>query len=119
MNAKERQLTTVFLKDYSNRLGNNICNDWKFPSDWSKEEKIEFIREYREWNGDPENFDENFLVLPDFAVVSFLAAKLSGSWVKYNPAYNEDELNESIKKGTKAWKDVPDDWLENLRGNEP
>jgi len=28
-----------------------------------------------------------------------------------------EELRDSIEKGTKAWKDVPDDWLEDLRGN--
>jgi hypothetical protein len=28
-----------------------------------------------------------------------------------------EEFRIMVEKGTKAWKDVPDDWLEDLRGN--
>jgi len=27
-----------------------------------------------------------------------------------------DELDETIRRGTEKWKDVPGDWLEDLRG---
>jgi hypothetical protein len=35
------------------------------------------------------------------------------------PSYNDDEFNQMVERGTKAWADVPDAtaWLENLRGN--
>ena len=40
-------------------------------------------------------------------------------FVDYQPAYDEDELNQMIEKGTKAWADVTDveAWLEELRGS--
>ena len=37
---------------------------------------------------------------------------------EYAPKFNEAEFNAMVEKGTVAWKDVPDDWLEELRGNE-
>jgi hypothetical protein len=27
-------------------------------------------------------------------------------------------FDEMVRKGTRAWADVPDDWLENLRGSD-
>jgi len=27
-----------------------------------------------------------------------------------------DDLDEAIRRGTEKWKDVPDEWLEDLRG---
>lgn len=77
MNTKERKLAVAFLRDLSEVLGNRICNDWKFPSDWTLDERRAFVLEYHTWNGDPEEFDPNFLVLPDFAVASFLAHKIN------------------------------------------
>jgi hypothetical protein len=37
----------------------------------------------------------------------------------YQPSYDEAEFNLMVKRGTKAWSDVPDatEWLETLRGN--
>ena len=35
----------------------------------------------------------------------------------YIPVFNEAEFKEMVRKGTPAWADVPDDWLEELRGN--
>lgn len=34
------------------------------------------------------------------------------------PAWNEDQFNQLVQKGTQAWADVPADWLENLRGGQ-
>ena len=42
------------------------------------------------------------------------------SLLKFQPeksAWNEDEFNKLVRKGTQAWKDVPDDWLETLRSH--
>jgi hypothetical protein len=30
--------------------------------------------------------------------------------------YNDDEFRQMVEKGTRAWSDVPDSWLEELRG---
>jgi predicted Zn-dependent protease with MMP-like domain len=36
----------------------------------------------------------------------------------YHPRYDEDEFKRMVERGTKAWKDMPDSWLEDLRGGE-
>lgn len=76
MDHKEIALAADFLKGYADRLGNDCCNDWDFPSDWTHDEIVQFVRDYHEFNGDPEEFDENHLFLPDFAVAEFLAHRL-------------------------------------------
>jgi hypothetical protein len=32
------------------------------------------------------------------------------------PSYDDDEFGQMVERGTKAWSDVPDNWLEELRG---
>lgn len=76
MNAKERLLAAGMLRLASDAFANHGCNDWSFPEDWTQEEKIQFVLEYHEWNGDPEEFNANYLHLPDCAVMDFLADKL-------------------------------------------
>jgi hypothetical protein len=76
MTEKERAVAAQLLEMASEEFGNHGCNDWDFPKGWTKEEKIAFCKEYHEWNGDPEDFDPNFLHLPDYAVMSFMADKL-------------------------------------------
>lgn len=38
----------------------------------------------------------------------------------HQPSYDDDEFNQMVERGTKAWADVPDAtaWLETLRGNQ-
>jgi hypothetical protein len=36
-----------------------------------------------------------------------------------NPVHASDEFKEMVEKGTKAWADTPDDWVDDLRGWEP
>ncbi len=76
---KESQLVQDFLKEYADRLGRDGCNDWRFPSDWTVLEKEEFVKSYHVWNGDPDEYDPKRLALPNFAVVDFLAYKISKS----------------------------------------
>jgi hypothetical protein len=33
-------------------------------------------------------------------------------------AYSEEEFAKMVEKGTKAWEGVPDDWVDNLRGDD-
>jgi hypothetical protein len=70
---KQKQLAAAMLNDYSEHLGCTSCNDWDFPEDWTHQEQVEFCKGYHEWNGDPEEFSENRLYLPDFAVAGYLA----------------------------------------------
>lgn len=73
MNEKQKKLAAAMLNEYSSALANKCCNDWDFPEDWSFEENAEFCKGYHEWNGDPEEFNEAWLELPDFAVAAYLA----------------------------------------------
>lgn len=77
MTDKEQKLIGQFLKEYAERLGNDGCNDWDFPENWTHEEKVEFVRAYHDWNGDPEEFREDHLHLSNFAVAEFLASKIA------------------------------------------
>lgn len=82
MTDKEKKLFLTFLEDASDNLSGNTCNDvddkvWK---GWKKSDRINFVKEFHEWNGDPEEFDKNNLHLPDFAILDFLIYKLKKEW---------------------------------------
>ena len=68
----------------SNKFGSHCCNDVKNSvyKDWTIEERQKFVKEYHDWNGDPEEYDTKFLHLPDFAIMSFLAHKLESDGEK-------------------------------------
>lgn len=76
LSKKELALIVQFLDQFADELGNNGCNDWDFPEDWTEKEQKTFVKQYHAWNGDPEEFDEEHLNLPDFAVVGFLKHKI-------------------------------------------
>ena len=76
MNPKWLKLAADMMRAYSDALGSNGCNDWDFPADWTEAEKAEFCLAEEVWNGSPQDFDPDNLVLPDFAVAGFLAAQL-------------------------------------------
>ena len=76
INNKELKLILGFLNQLSDKLSNAGCNDWEFPSDWTDIEKLEFVKGFHDWNGDPEEFDSDNLVVSDFCVVMYLASKL-------------------------------------------
>lgn len=78
ISEKEANLISHFLELASDEFSNMGCNDvpesvW---DGWTKEERQQFVKEYHEYNGDPEEYDPEFLVLPDFAIMSFLAKKI-------------------------------------------
>ena len=77
MKDKEKKLASVMLDLLSHILSNRSCNDFDFPESWSKSDILNFVKEYHEWNGDPEEFDEEYLHLPDFCVASLLSVKLN------------------------------------------
>jgi len=78
MNAKEKALAAKMLEMASDEFGNHGCNDVdeSFWEGWTRDERIEFVKQYHEYNGDPEEFTPNHLHLPDFAIMGFLAHKL-------------------------------------------
>lgn len=78
MIIKEKQLASKMLKYASDVFGYHTCNDVDeaFWEGWTIDERKKFVKEFHEWNGDPEEYDEKFLHIPDFAIMGFLAYKL-------------------------------------------
>lgn len=78
MTNKEKRLLAYFLDDLSETLSNRGCNDVEDSVwlEWTEEERADFVKEYHEYNGDPEEFDPKHLHIPDFCIVSLLRKKL-------------------------------------------
>ena len=75
---KEKELLAKFIEIASEEMGNNCCNDVpdSFFKGWTKKERCILVKEFHDWNGDPEEYDKDFLHLPDYAIMSFLAQKI-------------------------------------------
>ena len=60
MNKKEQELAAYLLKLASNQFSNHGCNDVdkKAYEEWTIEERQQFVKEYHEWNGDPEEYNQ-------------------------------------------------------------
>jgi hypothetical protein len=91
MNEKEIILTSKFLKMASEEFSNHGCNDVdnSFFEGWTQEEREQLVKDYLEYNGNPETFDKNYLWLPDWCLMSFLADKL----LAHKPNYINKEVN--------------------------
>lgn len=78
MTNNELKLASLLLDKASKEFGRHGCNDVdkNFYSGWSIEERKKFVKEYHDYNGDPEEYDENFLHIPDFALMGYLSHKL-------------------------------------------
>ena len=76
MNKKELELAAKMLEQLSEILSNRGCNDWEFPEDWSDEEKTALIKDYHDYNGDPEEFDDQHIWLQDDSAAMILAEKI-------------------------------------------
>ena len=78
MNTKEKQLAAKMLEMASDEFSNHGCNDIEDSvyEGWTLEERQHFVKEFHEWNGDPENFAKDWLHLEDSTIMSFLAYKL-------------------------------------------
>lgn len=68
-----------------------------------------------------EELNTVYKLYPDLAAImapSALAATPAQSLTETKPAYDENEFQEMVKRGTAAWSDVADasQWLEDLRG---
>jgi hypothetical protein len=87
MNEKEKKLASEFLELASDKFSNHGCNDVEesFWEGWTLEDRQQFVKEYHEWNGDPESYDPERLNLPDHSIMSFLANKIT------NKTWNKEE----------------------------
>lgn len=84
MNIKEKKLAADMLEKASDEFSNHGCNDVENSvyKNWSLEERRQFVKEFHIWNGDPEEYNENFLNMHDYMIMGFLAYKLEHDTVK-------------------------------------
>lgn len=89
MTTKEQKMAAWMLDRAADTFSNHGCNDldqgFILEAGLTDEEKVQFVREYAKWNGDPDMYGgedeitaENFDYMPDWLVMRFLAAKLKG-----------------------------------------
>lgn len=80
MTDKEKHLVAVLLDMASNEFSNHGCNDMPENSfqNWTIEEKQSLVKQFHDYNGDPENFDPNDLTIlnHDSILMGFFASKL-------------------------------------------
>lgn len=77
MNKNMIKMILYFLGDYEEELSDRICNDFNLKEFIpEKREREQFVKDYHNWNGDPEEYNPDNLNLPDFAVVTFLIERL-------------------------------------------
>ena len=78
ISKKELALAAKMLELASDQFSNHGCNDVdeNVYDGWTLEERQQFVKEFHEWNGDLEEYEETFLHLGDSTIMSFLAAKL-------------------------------------------
>lgn len=91
INLKEMQIVQSMMQDYSEVLANKRCNDWNFPENWTQKEKEIFTKHYYAWNGDPENYNPNYLHINDSSVAAFLAYKMTQDNNNYSIFIKTDE----------------------------
>jgi hypothetical protein len=80
MTRKEKLLIAKFLDLAADEFGNHGCNDVEKSiwDGWTIAERRKFVKEYYEYNGEPEEYDPDNLHLPDFCIMDYGAAKLRG-----------------------------------------
>lgn len=71
-------LAAEMLKLASDEFSNHGCNDVdkKLYRNWTVEERQRFVQGFHRWNGDPENYDDDFLNLGDSVIMNYLASIL-------------------------------------------
>ena len=78
LNKKELALAADMLGKLHDVMARSICNDFEFPEDWTPNEKTQFVKEYHDVNGDPEEYVEGSDYIADFSVVYLLEQKIKG-----------------------------------------
>lgn len=80
MNDKEKKLASEMLELASEEFGYHGCNDVDekiYFKGWTLKERRQFVKEFHEYNGDSEEYNEDFLHLHDYCIMGFLAYKLT------------------------------------------
>lgn len=57
----------------ADKFGNHGCNDWDWPAGVPEADRMAIVRAFHDWNGDPQEFDPEWLSLPDFAAMRYFA----------------------------------------------
>jgi hypothetical protein len=78
MNKKEKELAAKMLDLASEQFSNHGCDEVEESvyDGWTREERLQFVKEFHEWNGDPEEFSEDMLHLGDSTLMAYFASKL-------------------------------------------
>ena len=95
MTNKELKLAGDLLYEAKELFSNNSYNDvdkfmFKY---WTLTERQQLVKDYHDWNGDPEEYDPEFIDLPDYAIMGYLSYKLN----IMNKIENELQLGRTIK----------------------
>lgn len=72
----EIELIIDLLELAADRYSNDGCNDHDYPESWTEDDKIQFAKDYHDWNGDPEEFNEKWLIHENWIMMQLLAEKL-------------------------------------------
>ncbi len=75
MTNSQRNLAATFLKQYSDDLGNNGCNDYDMPN---TPENYQFVKDMLKWNNGRDEIprlspDGETIYTQDFFIASYLA----------------------------------------------
>lgn len=97
---KELKLAVKMLDYASDVFGSHCCNDLpeEFWKGWTHDERMEFYRQYEIWNSEGRDYDPEMYRLHDYAVMGFLAHKLSND-IKSPHAKEAEEIKDGCKNG--------------------
>jgi hypothetical protein len=78
MTQKEKILISILLDLASDEFATHGCNDLDdaFWAGWTKEERQELMKDFHKYNGDPENYDPEFLHVGDSSLMGYFSKKL-------------------------------------------
>lgn len=76
MTQKEKKLAARLLRLASDQFSNHGCNDIDddLLKDWTDEEKLKLSQSYHDWNGDPEEGEDE--ISEDWILMIAIANKL-------------------------------------------
>jgi len=82
LTENEAKLATKLLDMATREFGNHMCNDvdesmW---DGWTVEERRKFVKEFHDYNGDPEEYNENRLHMMDFSLFYMVKKKIEKAY---------------------------------------
>jgi hypothetical protein len=77
MNARWTNMAADLLALASEEFSNHGCNDIRWPTDWTPDQRHEFLRAYNHWaRTDYVTAASDYMPMPDSGVMEFLADQL-------------------------------------------